>query len=134
MIERKKAPRKADTVHPSAKNAESPAIPTPQSASTKKKIVAKKASVANKKKLASEDAPTASRTAASRKNTLSRAAASLPAPSAASKPLVSREERERMIVEASYLISQRRHPSLGSPETDWLSAETVIDMIFEVAD
>jgi hypothetical protein len=39
-----------------------------------------------------------------------------------------------MIGDAAYLISLKRAPWQGSPETDWMSAETVIDMIFDVAD
>lgn len=49
------------------------------------------------------------------------------------KPVLAPEARQRMIGEAAYLISQRRDPAVGSPETDWISAETVIDMIFDVA-
>ena len=47
---------------------------------------------------------------------------------------MSREARQRMISEAAYLISLKRHAGLHGPDADWLYAETVIDLVFDIAD
>ena len=49
------------------------------------------------------------------------------------KPVLAPDERQRMISEAAYLISLRRDPAVGGPDSDWICAETVIDMIFDLA-
>ena len=39
-----------------------------------------------------------------------------------------------MINDAAYLISLKRHAGLNGPDADWLYAETVIDMAFDIKD
>jgi len=95
------------------------AVTTPGSA--KKKTVTKKATVSKKKSVARKQAPPA----ANKKATSQKAA---------SRPVISQQQRQQMIGDAAYLISLKRAPWQGNPDTDWMSAETVIDMIFNVDD
>lgn len=101
---------------------------------TKKKAVTKKAPAAAKKKVARKKSAPAAKKKAARKSPAGTASAAAMTKTNSAKPLISREERQRMVGEAAYLISLKRHPDQGSPDSDWLSAETVIDMIFDVAD
>lgn len=48
------------------------------------------------------------------------------------KPLISIEQRHSMISNAAYLLSLKRDPCNGCPDADWLNAETVIDMLYDV--
>ncbi len=58
----------------------------------------------------------------------------LAAGSQGEKPNISFNERERMISEAAFVISQNRDPHVGGPEIDWLQAEAVIDLIFSASE
>jgi hypothetical protein len=98
------------------------AVTTPGSA--KKKTVTKKATLSKKKSVAIKQAPPAAN-----KKATSQKAASSPA-----RPVISQQQRQQMIGDAAYLISLKRAPWQGNPDTDWMSAETVIDMIFNVDD
>jgi hypothetical protein len=101
-------------------------------AATKKKVVRKKAASGTitaspvKKTVAAEAASAASSTPAR--------AQSAPAKNPRAKAALSGEARQRMISEAAYLISLKRHAGAAGPEADWLYAETVIDMVFDIAD
>ncbi|ADJ27694.1 DUF2934 domain-containing protein [Nitrosococcus watsonii] len=46
---------------------------------------------------------------------------------------VSPEERWKMIAEAAYYIAEKRRLQNGSPEKDWLQAETQIDTMLAAA-
>lgn len=48
------------------------------------------------------------------------------------KPLISIEQRHSMISNAAYLLSLKRDPCNGCPDADWVNAETVIDMLYDV--
>ena len=92
--------------------------------SAKKKAVTKKATVSKRKSVARKQAPPAAN-----KKATSQKAASRPA-----RPVITQQQRQQMIGDAAYLISLKRAPWQGDPDTDWMSAETVIDMIFDVND
>ena len=113
---------------------EKPAAAATTPGSAKKTAVTKKTAAAKKKSVVRKQAPPA----AKKKVTSKKAAASpaRPAPSSAkwAKPVISPQQRQQMIGDAAYLISLKRAPWQGDPHTDWMSAETVIDMIFDVDD
>jgi hypothetical protein len=48
------------------------------------------------------------------------------------KTVISVEQRNNMIRTAAYLLSLKRDPCNGCPDMDWINAETVIDMLYEV--
>jgi hypothetical protein len=103
--------------------AKKPAAATTTPGSVKKKAVTKKTAVSKKKSVVSKQAPPAAK-----KKATSKKAARSPA-----KPVISQQQRQQMIGDAAYLISLKRAPWQGNPDTDWMSAETVIDMVFDVA-
>jgi hypothetical protein len=110
-----------------------------------RKTAQKTVAATSKKKVARKKAATSTKKASAGKKTVSADAASVAvsspvssegsrAASAAAKPALSREARQRMIGEAAYLISLKRHAGLAGPEADWLYAETVIDLVFATED
>lgn len=94
--------------------------PAPKKKVAKKKVAKKK--VAKKKVIRKK---VAKKAAAS-----SKSSATAPAPSG--KRVISAVERQEMIGRAAYFISMRRNPCEGSMQGDWVAAEAVIDMLFEV--
>jgi len=113
---------------------EKPAAAATTPGPAKKKAASQKTTASKKKTVARKQAPPA----AKKKATSKKAAASpaRPAPSSANrtKPLISQQQRQQMIGDAAYLISVKRAPWQGDPDSDWMAAETVIDMIFDVVD
>lgn len=103
---------------------EKPAAATTPSVAVKKKAAPKKTAAVKKKSVSRKQAA-----AVAKKQAPGRKASPSPA-----RPVISQQQRQQMIGDAAYLISLKRAPWQGSPETDWMSAETVIDMIFDVAD
>jgi hypothetical protein len=101
-----------------------PAAATTPGVAAKKKAAPKKAAAVKKKSVTRKQA-----TAVAKKQAPGKNAAPSPA-----RPVISQQQRQQMIGDAAYLISIKRAPWQGSPETDWMSAETVIDMVFDVAD
>ena len=101
-----------------------------------------KAAAPARKKVARKKAATGARKTSPGKKTAGAEAASLSASgggsrkavTAAGRPSLSRDARQRMIGEAAYLISLKRHAGLTGPEADWLYAETVIDLVFDITD
>ena len=96
-----------------------------------------------KKKVARKKAASGSKRAPAGTKTVSANAASGSVPTsvgashsgtAATKPALSRDARQRIIGEAAYLISLKRQAGLSGPEADWLFAETVIDLVFDTTD
>jgi hypothetical protein len=87
-----------------------------------KKKVAKKAAV--KKKVAARKKVAAPREKVVAKTTV--------APRSSSEFVITPEERFALIGKAAYHISMKRHPCDGNQESDWVAAEAVIDMLFEV--
>jgi hypothetical protein len=77
--------------------------------------------------------PPASKKAASEK-IADKPAAAAPSAGKGAKPVITQQQRQQMIGDAAYLISLKRAPWQGSPDSDWICAETVVDMIFDVAD
>jgi len=100
-----------------------PAAATTTPGPVKKKAVTKKTAVSKKKSVVSKQVPPAAK-----KKATSKKAARSPA-----KPVISQQQRQQMIGDAAYLISLKRAPWQGNADTDWMSAETVIDMVFDVA-
>jgi hypothetical protein len=96
--------------------------PAPKKKVAKKKVAKKK--VAKKKAVKKK---VAKKTAVSKK-----AARKSSAPTAFEKGSISAQERQELIGKAAYHISMRRHPCDGNMEGDWLAAEAVIDMLFDV--
>ena len=123
-VSKKISSKKIDSNSPVSAVSDKPAATTTTPGSVKKKAVTKKTGVAKKKSVASKQAPPAAK----------RKAASKKAASSPAKPVISQQQRQQMIGDAAYLISLKRAPWQGSPETDWMAAETVIDMIFDVND
>lgn len=126
----------ASTVAPAATERDAPA----RKASKKKSAAPAKKPVTRKKVTGSAKKPAAAKKAAGTVTSPEQPASS-PAPQAsaapgapAAKAVLSGEARQRMISEAAYLISIKRHAGANGPEADWLYAETVIDMVFDRAD
>ena len=103
---------------------EKPAAATTPSVAAKKKAAPKKTAAVKKKSVTRKQAA-----AVAKKQAPGKKASPSPA-----RPVISQQQRQQMIGDAAYLISLKRAPWQGSPETDWMSAETVIDMVFDVAD
>jgi len=110
------------------------AAPAKQKAAApaKKKVTRKKAAPAAKK--ASPGKKTVSAEAASSPSSNPASTVSAPASRPGAKPALSRDARQRMIGEAAYLISLKRHAGVAGPDADWLYAETVIDLVFDSTD
>ena len=129
---------------PSVSEAVSPPLPTKAAAkkpAAKKKVAKKK--VAAKKTVAKKTVAkkTVAKKTANKPTTVK--AKSTPRKSAAKrspvawdlsapKPLISTEQRQHLIAEAAYRISEKNPCGSCHPEADWLNAEAVIDMLFEV--
>jgi len=100
----------AETPAPKKKTAKKVAKKkTVKKAAPKKKVVAKK-KAAPKKRVATASAPAAS----------------------AGKLSITPAGRMELISKGAYHISMKRHPCEGNMESDWLAAEAMIDMLFEV--
>jgi hypothetical protein len=137
---------KAAGLQHNAAGVASPAVPAAAKSETPaRKVAKKKAAAPVKKKVARKKAATSAKKPSAGKRTVSTEAASQPSSSPASmrasaatnpgaKPALSRDARQRIIGEAAYLISLKRHAGAAGPEADWLYAETVIDMVFDIAD
>ncbi|MEJ2317165.1 MAG: DUF2934 domain-containing protein [Gammaproteobacteria bacterium] len=101
----------ADTPAPKKKVAKKK---TAKKTAPKKKVVAKKKAIpkkaAPKKKVAAAKSPAAS----------------------GGKLSITPAERMELISKGAYLISMKRHPCDGNMESDWVAAEAMIDMLFEV--
>ena len=82
---------------------------------TAKKTAPKKKVVAKKKAAAKKAAPGKKVTAAS-----------------PGKLQITPAKRMELISKGAYHISMKRHPCEGDMEGDWMAAEAVIDMLFEV--
>jgi len=120
---------------PAAAKAKTPAGKTAKKEGTpvaKKKVARKKA--ATSAKSASPGTKTVSADEASGSASVPTSVGASRAAAAAAKPALSRDARERIIGEAAYLISLKRQAGLGGPEADWLFAETVIDLVFDITD
>lgn len=122
-------------VAPAATGSDAPT----RKASKKKSAAPAKKPVARKKVTGSAKKPAAGKKAGD--TATSPEPASIPAPqdaaapqAPAAKPVLSGEARQRMISQAAYLISMKRHAGANGPEADWLYAETVIDMVFDRTD
>lgn len=133
-VRKKISSKNIDSDTPASTVSEKPAAATATPGSAKKKAVSKKTTASKKKNVARKQPLTAAK-----KKTTSKTAAGSPAgpassPANGAKPVISQQQRQQMIGDAAYLISLKRNPWQGNPDIDWMSAETVIDMIFEVDD
>ena len=101
----------ADTPAPKKKVAKKK---TAKKTAPKKKVVVKKKAIpkkaAPKKKVTAAKAPTAS----------------------GGKFSITAAGRMELISKGAYFISMKRHPCEGNMESDWMAAEAMIDMLFEV--
>lgn len=102
-------------------------------APTRKVVTTKSATPAKKRVARKKPASTTAKKPAAPRKT-ARAAAAASATSSDSRPSLSRDERQRLINDAAYLISLKRSSGLDGPQADWLYAETVIDMAFNSKD
>jgi len=101
----------------------------------KKSVVAgKKPAAAAKKTTVAKESPVQVKTPVARKKVARKPVAAAAPTAVRQKPTITREDRQRMICEAAYLISSKRPPYSGSPEIDWVQAEAVIDMVFDATD
>ena len=96
--------------------------PAPKKKVAKKKAAAKKAAKKSLKKKVAKKKVVA-------KKAVTAATSTTPV---AGKPVISEHERLELIGKGAYLISQKRHPHEGCMQGDWVAAEIVIDMLFEV--
>jgi hypothetical protein len=113
---------------------EKPAAASATPGAAKKKAASKKTTASKKKRVASKQPLAAANKKASAKKARKSPASPTVSPANGAKPVISQQQRQQMIGDAAYLISLKRAPWLGNPDTDWMSAETVIDMIFDVDD
>jgi hypothetical protein len=146
MPETKHPSVKANSVQRSVAGVASPAVaPAAKPETPARKTAKKKAAAPAKKRVARKKAATSATSAGPGKKTVRAEAASQSAASPASsgpareatvagRSALSRDARQRMIGEAAYLISLKRHAGLTGPEADWLYAETVIDLVFDITD
>lgn len=100
--------------------------PAPKKKTARKVAKKKTARKAAPKKVAKKKA--APKKAAPKKKVA--VAKSLPA--ASGKPKITSSERMELISKGAYYISMKRNPCDGNMEGDWMAAEAVIDMLFEV--
>jgi ethanolamine utilization microcompartment shell protein EutS len=59
-------------------------------------------------------------------------AAAKPQAASAGKMTITPAERMELISKGAFFISMKRHPCDGNMESDWMAAEAMIDMLFEV--
>lgn len=97
--------------------------PAPKKKVAKKKAAAKKVASKSVKKKVARKKVAATKTLSPVKSS---------APAAAGRRVITPQERLELIGKAAYLISRKRQPHEGCMESDWVAAETVIDMLFEV--
>ena len=97
--------------------------PAPKKKVAKKRV--KKA--APKKKVVAKKKAAPKKAAPEKKVTVAKA----PATSGARLTLTP-AERMALISKAAYYISMKRNPCDGNMEGDWMAAEAVIDMLFEI--
>jgi hypothetical protein len=102
-----------------------------KSATSKKKTPAVKAKGSVKKKAVAKASSSSKKKTVARKKTTKSSVEKKKLNG--SKILISGDERHRMICEAAYLVSLKRNHGTSSQEMDWIHAETVIDMLFEVS-
>ena len=133
-VRKKVTPKKTDSDTPVSAISEKPAAASAAAESAKKKAVPKKTAASRKKKVATKKAPLTAKKKTVGRKTGGSTAPSTSSPANGEKPVISQRQRQQMIGDAAYLISLKRPPWQGSPDTDWVSAETVIDMIFDVKD
>jgi len=94
-----------------------------KSAPVKSRVTATKKKAAVKKSLdAKSKAVTRSKKSASKNITFS-----------GTKIMIADDQRQKIIGEAAYLISLKRDQDTDNLLQDWVQAETVIDMLFEVS-
>jgi len=146
MPEIKQPPVKAHGLQRNVTGMATPAEPAPAKPEAAGRKVAKtKTAGPAKKKVARNKTAGAAKKASPASQRVSTAAATTPSSSPASKvsasatksatkPALSPDARQRMISEAAYLISLKRHAGAGGPDADWLYAETVIDLAFDIED
>ncbi len=133
MADKNQPPRDGDTVSALAGATPASAVSrTTGGRTANKKTVRKKAAVPANKTVARKKAAPAENKTVARKKPASKREKSPPSVGVEAKPVLTSEQRQRMVGEAAYLISLKRPPHMGSSEIDWLSAETVIDMVFDV--
>ena len=94
----------------------------------KKKVAKKRVKKAAPKKKVVAKKKAAPKKAAPKKKV---AVAKAPATSGARLTLTP-AERMALISKAAYYISMKRNPCDGNMEGDWMAAEAVIDMLFEI--
>ena len=95
----------------------------------KKKVAKKKTA----KKTAPKKKVVAKKKAAPKKAVPKKKVTAAKAPAASSvKLIISSAERLELIGKAAYFISTKRNPCEGGMESDWVAAEAVIDMLFEI--
>ena len=100
-----------------------------ESPAPKKKVAKKKTAkkTAPKKKVVAKKKAAPKKAAPDKKVAVAKA----PATSGARLTLTP-AERMALISKAAYFISMKRNPCEGDMEGDWMAAEAVIDMLFEI--
>jgi len=113
----------------------------------KKKTALKKGASAKTRAAAKKSAPVKSKVAVTKKKTTakksldakskpvsrSKKTASKKVTFSGSKIMIANDQRQKIIGEAAYLISLKRDQGEDNLLQDWVQAETVIDMLFEVS-
>lgn len=95
----------------------------------KKKVAKKKTAkkTAPKKKVVAQKRAAPKKVAPKKKVAVSKATAA-----SGGKPSITPSERLELITKGAYFISMKRNPCEGDMEGDWMAAEAVIDMLFEI--
>ena len=100
-----------------------------ESPAPKKKVAKKKTA----KKTAPKKKAVAKKKAAPKKAAPKQTVAVAKAPAASGGKLsITPAERLELITKGAYFISMKRNPCDGNMEGDWMAAEAVIDMLFEI--
>ena len=137
MPESKQPKVKAQSYNPGAAggigSASSKPAAAQQAPAAGKKPAGKKAGASEQKKTTRNKVQSGATKTAAAKTTAATSPARAPA-AAEKKSVVSSGERQRMINDAAYLISLKRHAGADGPHADWLYAETVIDLVFNTTD
>lgn len=135
MAERKKTSSKGlESDAPVSSISKEPATTTAAAEPAKKKAVTRKAAASKKKTAAGKKASTTAKRKTTSRKTASNQTGTSSNSGNGTKPVISQRQRQQMIGDAAYLISLKRDPWQGSPHSDWVAAETVIDMFFDVTD
>lgn len=98
-----------------------------------KKVARKKSAAPAKKTVAAKKSATTKKKVA-KKKVAKKGAAETTAAGDAGKATITSQARQDLIGKAAYFISQKRPPHQGDSHTDWLCAEAVIDMLYDVVD